>query len=547
MTKKMINTCIILHCFAMILVLAGCSSQANPGSNNTGSSTENRNTGSKEHTVGTLTYGLPSDIIAIDPAFAYDYSTLPVVNQVTEGLLKFDKNLKLVGNLAEKWENPDPKTYIYHLRKDVKFQDGSPMTIDDVIFSMERTRDPKTASYVAWMYKNVDKIEKTDDWTVKVTLLQPDAMWRYTVATTACHVISKKYYEEHKETFGKPEGGVMGTGPFKFVSWKTGSEVVLAKNPNYWDKSGGPYLDKVEFKVIPEGTTRITGLKTEQINMMIGLPLELVQVAETLDNVKVEKVDGYMTDSIHFNTKRKPFDDVKVRQALNYALDKQNIMDQIVKSTGIPAKGVPVPPAMWTFATDKWEAAYKELPDYSYNMDKARKLLAESSVPNGFKAKIMVNNTTIYLNAALALQAAVKPLGIDLEIEKVTGEEVDTRLFSGAKDYDISLNRWSSDFPDPAGNLLPVFHSSFTGDGGANFANYSNPEVDKLLAEQSSLSDDERRADMMIQAEKLIAADSIWIVIDHPKQIMATTKSIEGTHISPLWVWDAFLKDVKMQ
>jgi peptide/nickel transport system substrate-binding protein len=523
-----------------VLIVSGCSS-----SNKATSGTENKSGGSTSG--GSVTFALMGDIVSVDPAYAFDFTTNPVVTQMSEGLLKFDRNSKLAPNLAESWESPDDKTYIYHIRKDVKFHDGTPMTVEDVIFSMERTRDPNTASYTGWMYSNVDKIEKADEWTVKVTLKQPDALWKYVPATTASHVISKSYYEKNKDNFGKPSGGTMATGPFKFIKWQTGSEIVMEKNEHYWNKEGGPFLDKVVFKVIPEGTTRVTGLKTGQIHMTIGLPLDLIELVESMESVHVEKVDGFLNDWVAFNTQKAPFNDVKVRQAINYALDKQKILDQIVKGSGSPAKAVPVGPAMWLFAKDKWEQSYAQLPSYAYDLDKAKQLLASSSAANGFSAKILTDGDSLRLNVALALQAAVKPLGINLEIEKVTNEELNTRAFSGARDYDIIVNAWGSDFPDPVGNLLPVFHSDNVGEGGSNFANYRNDRVDELLDQQLQLTDDEKRAELMIEITKIIAEDTPWILIDHPKQMLAVNKDIEGYSIVPLWYWDAFMKDVKLK
>ncbi len=533
--QKQTKAILVMISVFMLLVFTGCSGKSSSDSKSEGKS------------GGTITIGLAQDIVAVDPAFTYDFATGPVVNQITEGLLKFNEKGDLEPNLAKDWENPDELTYIYHLRDDVTFSDGTPMTIDDVIFSLERIRDPKTASYVGWMFDNVDKIEKEGDWTVKVTLSKPDALFKYAVATTAGHVISKAYYDEHKDNFGKPEGGIVGTGPFKFDSWQTGSEIVLEKNENYWNKEGGPYLDKAVFKVIPEGTTRITGLKTGQLNIAVELPLDLLGKIEEMDNVRLDTSDSYLIDGIEFNTQRKPFNDPKVRQAMNYALDKEKIIKQIIKDAGIPAEGTTVPPVMWTFAKDKWEQAYKELPNYSYDIEKAKKLMAESSVPEGFKAKISTDGDTLRMNAALALQAAVKPLGIDLEIEKLTGEELMSRTFGGARDYDIAIQNWGADFPDPSGNLHPLFHSVNTGDGGANYANYKNAEVDKLLAEQNELIDDEKRAELMIKAQKIIAEDSPWITLSHQKQMMAMTNDVEGYHITPLWYWDGFLKDIKLK
>lgn len=530
---------------AVAVLVAGCTS-APSSSSGTGTGSEKKEPGtagqSGPKSGGTLTYALYQDIVSLDPAFTYDFST--VVNQITEGLLKFDENSKLVPSLAEKWENPDPKTYLYHIRQGVLFSDGTPMTVDDVIFSMERTRDPKTASYLGWMYGNVDKIEKVDDSTVKVTLKEPDSNWRYAMATPAGHVISKAYYEAHASNFGKPDGGVMGTGPFKYVNWQTGSEIVLEKNTNYWDKTGGPYLDKIVYKIIPEAMTRVTGLKTGQINMAITLPIDLQEVVAKMDSVKISRSDSFLSDFVAMNTQRKPFDDVKVRQAINYALDKQKIVKEIIKDAGVAGKSVPVPPALWLFEKEKWEAAYNEIPDYSYDIEKAKQLLAESSVPNGFNGKILVDGDSLRMNIALALQAAVKPMGINLEVEKVTGEELNTRSWGGARDYDMLIQNWNSDFPDPSGVLQPLFLSANAADGGSNFANYKNPEVDKLLIEQGRLTDDAKRSEMMIEAEKLIASDAPWIVVSHQKHFMITSKNVAGYEISPMVFWQAIMKDV---
>jgi peptide/nickel transport system substrate-binding protein len=503
---------------------------------------------------GELVVGLQGDIVAVDPVYAYDFTANPVVCQITEGLLKFENGETLAPNLAESWENPDPLTYIYHLRKDITFHDGSPMTIDDVIFSMERTRNPETASYVGWMYANVDTIERTDDWTVTVKLTQPDALWQYVPATTGGHVISKAHYEANKDSYGKPEVGALGTGPFKFVSWSTGSEIVMEKNENYWNKAnGGPYLDKLIFKILPEATTRIAGLQTGEIHALLGTdatPADQLPIAMAMDNVTVEFQDSYLTHFLQINTQRPPFDNVKVRQALNYAIDKVSLTQNLypVADAVSVAKAVDVMPRLWTFEKEKWQAAYDELPDYAFDMEKAKQLLEESGVADQLNGKVITTDENpLSMGMALALQAAAAELGYDLEINKVTFQEIITLAFGGARNYDISSGAWGSDFPDPSGNLLPVFHSRYVGDGGSNFGNYRNAEVDRLLDEQNALSDPGERTDLMIQAQKIIAEDSPWIVILHPKQTFVLNNDFEGYSITPLWYWDAFAKNIKMK
>ena len=503
---------------------------------------------------GELVVSLQGDIVAVDPVFAYDFTANPVVCAITEGLLKFKDGQTLEPGLAESWENPDPLTYVYHIRQGVTFQDGTPMTTDDVIFSMERTRNPETASYLGWMYASVDTIEKTDDWTVKVTLKAPDALWQYVPATTAGHVISKAYYEAHKETFGKPEGGLLGTGPFKFVSWATGTELVIEKYADYWNKAnGGPYLDKVTFKILPEATTRVAGLQTGEVSMALGsdaVPPDQMPLVLDMEHVDLQLTDSYLTYFLAFNTQRPPFDNVKVRQALNYALDKVQLTQNLfpVTEAAVVARAVDVMPRLWTFEQSTWAAAYETLPAYEFNMEKAKQLLDESGVADQLNGKVITTDgNPITLGMALALQAAAKELGYEMEIQKVTYQEVITIGFGGARDYDIFSNAWGSDFPDPSGNLLPVFHSRNVGDGGSNFGNYKNPEVDQLLDDQNALSDNAQRSALMIKAQGIIAEDSVWIVVVHPKQPLALNKEFTGYTITPLWYWDSIYKDIKKQ
>lgn len=497
---------------------------------------------------GELIVGLEGDIVALDPAFAYDPIVNPVVNAITEGLLKFKNGETVEPNLAESWENPDPLTYIYHIRQGVTFQDGSPMTTADVIFSMERIRNPETASYLGWMYESVDTITQLDDWTIQVTLKQPDAGWQYVLATSAGHVISKAYYETHQATFGKPGGGLLGTGPFKFVSWSSGSEIVLEKYANYWDKAnGGPYLDQITFKIVPEGTTRVAGLQTGELSaLLLSVPNDQIPVVQQMAHVALQLTESFATDAIVFNTQRPPFDNVKVRQALNYAVDKVQATKTLLGDAAIVARGTDVMPRLWTYEKAQWMAAYATLPTYAYDLEKAKQLLAESGVADQLNGKeITTDGSPVPLGQALVLQAAAKELGTALTIRQVTFEELNTLLFSPERDYDLIATLWGADFPDPAGNLLPVFHSRFVGEGGTNFGNYQNAAVDKLLDEQNALIDNTQRAALLIEAQQMIADDSVWIVFDHPMQSFALNKAFTGYEISPLSIWDAFAKNIR--
>ena len=231
--KKKIFSLIMAAC---VVMTAGCGGNA---STQTAESTDTQ-TVSSIADRDTLNIVLADEIVSLDPAYSYDNLTNQVVNQITQGLLYFDYSGQLQPQLCSSWEAVDSTTYVYQIRDDVCFSDGSPMTMEDVLFSLNRHMDEDVASYLAWMYANVDSIEQTGDWEITVHLSVPDAAWQYAFATTAGHIISKEYYEANAEQFGQPGVGVIGTGPYVLDSWTTGSEIKLTYNENYWDKENVP-------------------------------------------------------------------------------------------------------------------------------------------------------------------------------------------------------------------------------------------------------------------------------------------------------------------
>jgi peptide/nickel transport system substrate-binding protein len=494
-----------------------------------------------------IVVALKGDVGSLDPAFAYDFTANPVVNEISEGLLKLSPSGELVPNLAESWESPDPLTYVYHLRSGVTFQDGSPMTADDVVFSLERIRDKGVASYLAWMFSGIAKIEKTDESTVKITLTAPDAQFKYAVATPAGHIISKAFYEAHKDDFGKPKAGSLGTGPFAFVSWKAGEEIKLKKYSGYWDKEHSPGVDEATFKIIEDGNTRATALKTGEADIVVPLPLDLVPLISAYSNANVQSVEGFTNDWIAFNTSRAPFSDVWARRAVALSFDVASIQQNIVKENGVPAKNQPVGPSLQFAAPDKWRTFEAGVNTWSFDLDKAKAALAKSTNPSGFKAKLVTDGDSFRLSVAQALQENAKAIGVEIEIVKVTESELTSIQASGKRDYDITLGGWGSDYPDPAANVQPLFISSNSGDGGSNYAAYKNPKVDELIAQQAGLSDDAKRAELLIQALTLADDDVPYIFVDHPKIFFAANKRVSGYQLSALWYWDSLLRTIKVQ
>jgi peptide/nickel transport system substrate-binding protein len=482
---------------------------------------------------GTLNIGLDGDVRGLEPALAYDFQANPVACQISEGLLMFDPQGALQPLLAEKWEQPDALTFIYTLREGVTFHDGSPVTADDVLASIDRVQDPEVAGPMAWMYDPVDTVTATDDRTITIKLKTPSALFQYVSATTAGHVIPRAAIEQFGlDLLRNP----VGTGPYKFVKWDAGTEIELAKNTEYWQE-GKPYFDKVVFKIVEEGTTRITALKNGELNVITAVPPDQIEVVKSFENVEFQEVVGYTINYVAFRTDKPPFDDVKVRQAVAHAIDMDAIMANIVKDTGVRARNSSVPPNMPGSAGD-------EIEPIPFDLEKAKQLMAESGHPEGFATTYsVIAPNDIWVPQALAVQEALKELNIEVEIKQYPYADYITLLQSGDYEGMMSL-QWGSDFPDASGMLLPNFHSRNIPPQN-NSAYYSNPEVDRLLDEQDAEVDPEKRRQALLEVQKLVSADQPWIWYEHFKWTLPMGKELTGYQVTPLWYWDAFLRDLK--
>ncbi len=471
---------------------------------------------------GSLVTAIEGEPMSVDPAFDYDFVSGLATSSITEPLLKFCENdSKLCPNLATSWTvSPDLLTYTLKIRQGVKFHDGTTMTVDDVVYSMDRIRDPKLVSLVGWMLANVTDITAPDAETVVITLSKPDALFEYALASTAAHVVNKAFVEANGDKYGTPAVGSIGTGPFKFVEWVSGDHQTLARFDDYWDKAnGGPYLDTVTIKILPEPTTRVAGLDTGEIDYLVNnVPSDQFATVQAMDNVSLSFAPSYYGEWITFNTAEPPFDNAKIRQALNYALDKKGIRQLYYGPDTPDTKGTLVYPTMWTFDQPEWQTAWDTLPAYDQDLEKAKQLLDESGVADQLNGKTIAyyESTPSIKGIGESFIDSMSKLGIDIKAQKETYQEAVSLQFGPHDDYDILVGSWGSDFPDPSGNLRPNFASENIAAGGANASAYTNADVDALLTQQNALADKTERAKLLIQAQALIAEDSPVISVTNP-------------------------------
>ena len=385
-----------------------------------------------------------------------------------------------------------------------------------------------------------------------MTLSKPDALWQYVFATSAGDIISKKYYEAHSSNFGKPAGGVLGTGPYVYKTWTTGSQIVLEKNKNYWNKTTKAEPTKIVYKIISDNNALVSALTSGQVDMVVNPPADMLDQIEASKNVNVKTIDSFDVDFIAFNCKKGPFKDVNVRKAISYAIDRNSIDTNVVKQSGAAGTSLLQGTALFAPENTLWNTYLKKVKNYDYNMNLAKQYLAKSAYPNGFSCTLVTNSDSIKVSMALVVQAALKKLNINVNIQKVSADELISEQFGGkmtndVRNYDMILAMWESDFPDMSGNIRPLMLSSNSGQGGSNTAAYSNDQVDTLLNDQSVSNDSAYRAAKLQAAYDIATDEAPYVVIDYPKKILVTNKRIDNFTINASWVYDMFFKNLKFK
>ncbi len=478
---------------------------------------------------GTLIIAELSDATQLDPHKGTDIPSANVYHgKIFEGLVKQDKNMEIQPALATEWKRVDELTWEFKLRQNVTFHDGTPFTADAVKKTIARVLDKKTASPRASLFKMIKEVKVIDDHTVQLITEYPFAPLLSTLAHYAGGIISPKAIEEQGDKLGQNPAG---TGPFKFESWTPGQEITMAKNENYWgDKAK---VDKVVFKVIPEDTTRMAMIEAGEAHLAEPVPVNDVERVQSSASATLHRSDALGIDYIGFNLKKKPFDDVRVRQAISYAIDTDAILKGVYNNVGSKATA-PMGPAVWGHNPN--------LKGYEYNINKAKELLAEAGYANGFSTTIWTNDNKERQNLAEVVQSQLKGIGINLEIKVV---EWGAYLEGTAKgEHDMFILGWSNMTGDADYNQYFLFHTEAQGNPG-NRSFYSNPEVDKLIDKGRQESDPEKRKEIYAKSQEIELQDAPIVLIRNDQDLVASGKSVKGFWMHPSGIM--MLNDVTIQ
>jgi peptide/nickel transport system substrate-binding protein/oligopeptide transport system substrate-binding protein len=476
-----------------------------------------------------------ADITTLDPARSNDVTSGEVCALLYDGLVQFDDSLQVAPGLAERWETAaNGKQYTFHLRRNAAFPNGRVATAADVKYSFERVMHPQMNSSRRWLFDNIQGaleyfygdssqirgVQAVDSFTVQITLKSPAYLFLEFMAMPAAAVVCREEVEKWGEDFARHPAG---TGPFRLVEWKANDLVTLAANPAYW--GGAPKLTKVVFRIIPETMTATSEFEVGNLDVMKVPDAEFARWTghEQWKDLVVSQ-DQLAVAYIGLNNEKELFRDKRVRQALNHAVDRSALLNNILSGRGRPARGA-VPPLLLG-ATDTTNRGY------TYDPARARELLAQAGYPDGFSMEIWQRQNPEagkILEAAQAYLAEVK-----VKVTIVTRDWASLKEAANKGEPDAFYLDWYADYPDAENFLFPLFSSGNWG-GEGNRARYMNPMVDSLLDSTRVMPDREKRLRNYRRVNELVYADAPWIFLWHPRLYAVTQSWVKNYKIPPIF------------
>lgn len=501
-----------LAALLLVLLLTGCARRIDPA---------------------TLVMIIESSPTNLDPRVGIDAQSERLDMLIFDGLLRRDDHFNLQPMLAERWEIPDPLTYVFHLRTGVRFHDGRPLAARDVKYTIDSLlrhvlSSPKTATY-----KRVDHIDAPNETTVIFHLKEPDATLLWNLSEGGIGVVP---YGSGADFNRWP----IGSGPFRFVSQEQDKEVVLDRNPDYWDPAFRPHVQRVRFKVVADATTRALELRKGSADIVPSgaLSADMVHALSRDPGLQIESAPGSVYMYLAFNLRDKILQDVRVRQAIGYAIDRGPIIRYLWRDQAEPASSI-LPPQSWAYNGD--------VRQYDHNPERARQLLDQARYPpqaGGIRFHLSMKTSTEEPTRLLAavLQQQLREVGIALDLRSMEFATFFSDVTKGA--FQMFSLRWIGGNQDP--DIFEyVFHSSSVPPQRANRGYYSNPRVDALLDEARTEVDPQKRKPLYDQVQKILAEDLPYINLWYLDNVVVHRKQVQDLKIMPSGDY-SYLKTVEL-
>jgi peptide/nickel transport system substrate-binding protein len=498
---------------------------------------------------GTLTIAVSNEADTLDPQKTVSGVGSFIMSNIYSSLIAFGPGGNYVPYLASSWEvSADGLTYTFHLRNDVFFHNGDPLTAQDVAWTYQRALDPETASPATAAYlANVETITAVDDYTVEIKLAIPYYYLLDSLAIDSFEgILSQKAVEAAGDDYGR---NPVGTGPFIFKEWVTGDHITLERNPDFtWGPAGitPPNIQTVIFRLIPEGATIVAGLEAGELDyvgngIIQGLDVKNLEATGNFDIVRnpVQALLPYIT----LNVSKPPFDDIRIRQALNYAVDEQAIIDLVIPDSGAVIENGPLTPSIEGY----WPGI--EEMGYNYDLEKAKQLMLDAGytynadgmlekdgVPFSFEL-ITVNGFDVVNKEAEVIQAQWKELGVDVQLNQLDGGVGYQKMLAG--DYQSSVNGWGW----PNSDLLTqLFHSKNI--GGSNMSWVTDPELDTILDNMVTATNTEEHLNFAKEAQIRIVQQAYIVTLFNQVNadiINNRIKGYEDSTYNGFRIWNAYI------
>lgn len=486
-----------------------------------------------------ITTGLLADAKRLLPLFASDSVSAEISGYIFNGLTKYDKDLKIVGDLAESWKISNNGLQItFYLKKGVKWHDGVEFTSDDVVFTYQSVTNPNIPTPYSSIYGPVKNIEAIDKYTIRISYKEPYAP---ALESWGMGIIPKHVLNGKDLTSPEVNRHPIGTGPYKLKEWVTGQKIVLEAFDNYFE--GKPNIDKFIARIIPDTSTMFLELKFGGIDFM-GLtpPQYKLQAHNDFFKKYFQKFryPSFGYTYLGYNLLNPMFSDKKVRQAIAYAINKKEIIEGVLMGYGMPCTG-PFPPESWAYNP--------RVSDYAYNQEKAIKLLSDAGWKknrNGilekdgriFSFTVLVNQgNQARLMTAQIIKEQLKKIGIEMNI-KVLEWQALLHEFIDKKRFEAVIMGWAlSRDPD----IYDIWHSSKTKEGEFNFISYKNEEVDRLLIQGRQTFDIEKRKKIYHRIHEILAEEQPVTFLYVPDALPVLHKRFKGVEKAPLGIWYNFI------
>jgi peptide/nickel transport system substrate-binding protein len=475
-----------------------------------------------------IVVGMEAEPPGLDPGQALGLHTLRVTHEIFETLVNTrDDSTEIVPGVAESWQvSSDGLGWTFKLRRGVRFHDGTPLDAAAVKFTFDRVIDPAHPhaksgkwSFVVGYLSSVKSVEVVDPLTVRLYLKYPTSSLLPLLALPNCAIVSPTAFAHAPADFNARP---VGSGRYRFEAWERGSKLTLRRNDDYWGVKGKPAM--LVYRGIPEANARVTELLTGGVDVILPVPPDFVERLEKTPAVIVHKKTGLTVWYVGFNVDKKPFADRRVRQALNFAVNKDAIVRDILKGTGIPAIG-PLLPGTWAYEPN--------VKKYPYTPQAARQLLLDAGYPNGFETDFWVPESGSGMQSpvemATVIQANLAAVGVKANLKTMEWGSYLGKLRAEAPAM-FALS-WFLKSEDPDLSMYPLFYSKNS--PLPNRSNYANPEVDQLLLQARQVADQGRRAELYRRAQRLVVEDAPWIFVDHEVQVVAIRGGVKGFRLHP--------------